>query len=261
MTDVDKVALWAGLISSVIGIVLSIVAIVLSVVSNNRATAVNDQTIKSLQKIESAVERLADDSRTLIKAGWDKMLGNFGSGDGLNQAQCVQEEPVEIALPPPAVPIVTEGAAADEATSANERFALLENQLMELRRSLARPVREAEKGATPSQNVDILTNILSNLSPRAHALFDLLSRSRHLSGTQYAALEKSDIGLELRELRQAGLLVQLSGHGVDKERVYWLPTKFSRAAKVATQLAPRISAQLVENVFGELVKVGYSPQL
>ena len=49
---------------------------------NNCATQVNYQTIKSLQKIESTVERLSEDTLNLIKAGWDKMLGGFGDAPG-----------------------------------------------------------------------------------------------------------------------------------------------------------------------------------
>lgn len=75
MTDVEKVALWIGLLSGAISIALSLVAIVFAILVDKRAKDVSDQTIKSLQKIESAVERQSDDTRELIKAGWDKMLG------------------------------------------------------------------------------------------------------------------------------------------------------------------------------------------
>ena len=74
-----QLSLWAGLIASIAGIVLSVAALIFGVWVNNRATEVRDQTIKSLQKIESAVERLSEDTRGLINAGWDKMLGGFGT--------------------------------------------------------------------------------------------------------------------------------------------------------------------------------------
>ena len=63
-------------ISSIAGIVLSIVAIVFSILVDRRSSKVSDQTIQSLQKIESTVEHLSSDTRELIKAGWDKMLGS-----------------------------------------------------------------------------------------------------------------------------------------------------------------------------------------
>lgn len=54
-TDVDKVALWAGLISNIVGIVLSVVAIVFAVLGSLRLEKVTDATIRSLRKIESDV--------------------------------------------------------------------------------------------------------------------------------------------------------------------------------------------------------------
>ena len=73
MTDVEAVALWVGLIASIVGVVLSIVAIAFAVLVNNRVSDINDKMIQSLQKIEFAVERSSEDTRELIKAGWDKM--------------------------------------------------------------------------------------------------------------------------------------------------------------------------------------------
>lgn len=75
MSDVEKIALWVGLISSIVSIVLSIVAIVFAGIVDRSARNVSAQTIKSLQKIESYVERLSSDTTGLIKAGWDRMLG------------------------------------------------------------------------------------------------------------------------------------------------------------------------------------------
>jgi hypothetical protein len=77
MSDVDKVALWAGLIGSIVSTVLSIVAIWFAVHVNARSEAVSDQTIRSLQKIESFVQKLSEDTSGLIKAAWDKMLGHI----------------------------------------------------------------------------------------------------------------------------------------------------------------------------------------
>src|SRR5579864_4569961 len=76
MNQAESVAFWVGFIGSMVGIVLSIVAIVFSILVDRRSSRISDHTIQSLQKIESAVERLSSDTRELIKAGWDKMLGN-----------------------------------------------------------------------------------------------------------------------------------------------------------------------------------------
>ena len=76
MTELERVALWVGLFAGVVSIVMSFVAIAFAILVDRSARAVSSQTIKSLQKIESEVERLSGDTRELIKAGWDKMLGN-----------------------------------------------------------------------------------------------------------------------------------------------------------------------------------------
>jgi division protein CdvB (Snf7/Vps24/ESCRT-III family) len=78
MSQVESVALWAGLIASIAGIVLSAVATWFAFRLNDQATAINNQMIKSLERIESSVERVSSDTRELITAGWNKMLGNMG---------------------------------------------------------------------------------------------------------------------------------------------------------------------------------------
>src|SRR5271156_2537844 len=84
MTDVEKVALWCGLIASVVSTVLSVVAIWFAIHVNSRSEAVSDQTIRSLQKIESFVQKLSDDTAGLVKAAWDKMLGNMYRTEGVD---------------------------------------------------------------------------------------------------------------------------------------------------------------------------------
>lgn len=79
MTDVEKMVLWVGLISSIVSIVLSLVATTFAVLVNHRSEKVSDQTIRSLQKIESTTERVSQDTAGLIKGAWDKLLGNFGT--------------------------------------------------------------------------------------------------------------------------------------------------------------------------------------
>src|SRR5258708_34989048 len=79
MSQVETVALWAGLIASIAGIVLSAVATWFALRVNDQATAINNQMIKSLERIESSVERVSSDTRELITAGWNKMLGNMGN--------------------------------------------------------------------------------------------------------------------------------------------------------------------------------------
>ena len=79
MTDVEAVALWLGVIGAIISIVLAIVAMIFTFTVDRRSSDVNEQVIKSLQKIESTVEGVASDTRDLIKVAFDRMLPFTGS--------------------------------------------------------------------------------------------------------------------------------------------------------------------------------------
>ncbi len=83
MSDVELIALWAGLLAGVISVVLAIVAMVFTFAVDRRSSAINEQMIKSLQKIESTVEGVAGDTTDLIKVAWERMLpgGNGAGGD------------------------------------------------------------------------------------------------------------------------------------------------------------------------------------
>src|SRR5258706_2692276 len=80
VSDVEKVATWAGLITGIAGSVLSVVVIWFALATEARSRAVSDQMIKSLQKIESAVDRTADDTQGLIKVAWDRLIPGAGVG-------------------------------------------------------------------------------------------------------------------------------------------------------------------------------------
>ena len=67
MTQVETAGLWIGLISGIVSIVLSIVAIAFARAVDRSSRQVTEQTIKSLQKIETEVARLSDDTRELDK--------------------------------------------------------------------------------------------------------------------------------------------------------------------------------------------------
>ncbi len=81
MTEVERVGLWVGLFASVAGIVLSMVASWFARNVDREARDVNNQTIRSLETITSTVTRLSDDTQTLIKGAWDKLVvGASGAG-------------------------------------------------------------------------------------------------------------------------------------------------------------------------------------
>jgi hypothetical protein len=67
VTEVDTVALWVGIITGIASTVLALVAIWFTFVVNQRSTQVSDQTIRSLEAIESAVKRQSTDTNDLIQ--------------------------------------------------------------------------------------------------------------------------------------------------------------------------------------------------
>jgi hypothetical protein len=78
LSQVETVSLWAGLISTIVSIVLSIVAILFARDVDRRSMEINSQTIRSLEAIQSTVQRLSDDTGGLIKVAWERMLGTMG---------------------------------------------------------------------------------------------------------------------------------------------------------------------------------------
>ena len=266
MSQVEVVALWAGLIASIAGIVLSIAALIFGVWVNNRATQVNDQTIKSLQKIESTVERLSEDTRNLIKAGWDKMLGGFGDSPGPSKDDEDDEKSDrEIASG------LTDEAKAElglidqhksaQSKSTKEELQQIDQVLNRLQETLQAQLRNASFRGRTGRGTDLMIEKISGLSSKAQALLRAISPAWHLTRDQYQKLRRSPISSALLELRAAGLLVPLSGTGDTGEKipVYWLPPGPSRRIRAALQLTSEPPADIQEIVVKELRNIGYPP--
>jgi hypothetical protein len=133
MSQVETVALWAGLISSIAGIVLSIVAMVFAIWVNNRATDINNQMIRSLQKIESSVERVSTDTRELITAAWNKMLGDMGRDTEADSASSETPDEISSGI---ASEVRSELMGDDEEEEATTKIDRLERALQEYKKRL-----------------------------------------------------------------------------------------------------------------------------
>ncbi|SRR6266404_1241800 len=201
MTDVEKVALWIGLLSGTISIALSLVAIVFAILVDKRAKAVSDQTIKSLQKIESAVERQSDDTRELIKAGWDKMLGTV-------QAEKESPPAVEGLAKEIASGIVTELRAEltphdsrDRAsTSSSQQMEKLNEMLERLETTIAAQLR-VPRPERLSEAFEQAMKALEGLSPTARALAIAITPHHLLSNTYKELMKRGILSDALKELR------------------------------------------------------------
>jgi len=79
LTQLETVGLWAGLLSAVVSVVLSLVAIFFARDVDRRSIEISNQTIRSLQTIQSTVQRLSEDTGGLIKVAWERMLGTMGA--------------------------------------------------------------------------------------------------------------------------------------------------------------------------------------
>ncbi len=254
----QAVAMWVGLISGIVSIVLSLVAIAFAVLVNNRATDVNDQTIQALNKIEADVEHLSEDTRELIKAGWDKMLGSV---DRLSP------------MTPDALPAkeIASGIAAElraelaplvNQSSANSKHpAQLQEKLDRLAQAIEGALAAQSKAQSaaqrPGEALEWLVSTLSALSPEAQALVRLI-RFYHMAPKQYETLRAGPLGSAIDELRKVGLIVPVE-HKAGGKRVpcYYFPTGLSALVRAAIPVLPKPPEALTRVVKEELDRIGY----
>ena len=256
MSTVDQVALWVGLISGIVSIVLSVVAIAFAVMVDRSARAVTAQTIKSLQKIESDVERLSTDTRELIKAGWDRMLSSVpvaNSAEGKESSQLASGIAAEIKSE--LAPLIQ---SADKT-----KQAALENRLADIVEAMEASVTRSQRTdprVGRGANVDRIHLQLEALSPEAIALVAaVLARHRHLEPDQYRQLRAGPLGEAVREVRRAGLLEpQVAGGKSDSDPpVYFFPGPVLKGLGPALALVTA-PGQAAENaIHRELQRVGY----
>jgi len=216
MNQVESVAFWVGLIGSIVGIVLSVVAIVFSILVDRRSSKVSDHTIQSLQKIESAVERLSSDTRELIKAGWDKMIGNVDrtppSIAGDSNAKDVAAGIAAELRSELASLANTKGSHHDKSPVQAEQ---LEQYLKNFEASLMAQLKANQANVRPSVRLEGLLDTVSELSKPTQALVRAI-RNVHLTQNEYKRLSDGRFGASILELRRAGLLapaVHQTSHG------------------------------------------------
>ena len=257
MSQVETVALWAGLIASVAGIVLSIVAMVFAIWVNNRATDVNNQMIKSLQKIESTVERVSTDTRELIAAGWNKLLGNMNGETDAEAADPDVPDQISSGLASEVRSELMEGASEGDTAQKIER---IERALQELQETVSAQLRRRPVGRQPESLLDSLVQAVRDLPMEAKALLSILVRGKHMDRKQYRAAQQNQVlKFPIRALRGSGLLVPLEGLSDDGEPVpvYHLAPGIARRVRIATRLTSDVPKDLLESVSAALKTIGY----
>jgi len=257
MSQVEIVALWVGLIGSIVGIVLSIVAIIFTWVVNKRADKISDHTIQSLQKIESAVEGLSSNTNALIKAAWDKMLGNVTAHSEPSNA-IADRDRRELAAGIAAEIKEELGFSEGPHSVDPETLSRVEQSLERLEAAVQTSTAVRAKANRFSELIDMLLPTLQELSPEARELIAAI-RTKHLTATQYRSLRACVLGHAVGELRDAGLLSPHVGYdeNMKEGRVYFLPNGLHNVIDAAIALLPPISDETKSSVRQELIRVGY----
>jgi len=244
--------------SSVASIVLSVVAIAFAIWVNNRASEIDNQMIRSLQKIESTVERVSSDTRELITAGWNKMLGGIGPDDVADAADDSRE-----AISGGLATEVRSELLADEGASppaSPDRLERIQRTLEDLQQTVA-----AQLGQRPipsGKHIDLVLRRMSMLPIEARSILEVLASGRHIDRKEYVAAMKDPVlGDPLRSLRKAGLLVPLEGVGEDGDPVpvYHLPPGWVRRIRTALKLTGEIPDEIQSKVRATLSQHGYLP--
>jgi len=260
MTDVEKIALWVGLLASVVSIVLSIVAILFARMVDKSSREVSDQTIRSLQKIETYVERLSSDTTGLIKAGWDRMLGTVANAPSGDEAFSAKEMAAGLVAEMRAQLGLSDGDEHTQGEVASKRHDELDEAIKHMRSSLEAQLKVPKPSSRPSEALDEVMDRLRVLSPEARALATVIAQGRHLTFAQVQKLMKdSMLNTVISELRDAGLLVALEGYSSTGKPtpVYYFPSGSSNTVRAALLMMPEVDDDLFALVISELNKVGY----
>ncbi|TCC33595.1 hypothetical protein E0H50_16665 [Kribbella sindirgiensis] len=251
---------WIGVITGVVGVTLSIVAIWFALAVDKRSQAVTEQTIKSLQKIETSVERQSSDTQNLIKAGWDRLLGNAIPGPSLiaSGAQDVKALASGIAAELKTELAPAANAEGDSAASNVDREAV-EEALQNALASLDELTRQPSAGGSTSSRVDRLMEELAELDPFTFELARAIGQyGVHLERNQYVRLLNSGARNAVRKLRAVGILSPLTPHGDQNGKpVYWYPPSVASTINVAFALLNRVETDAATAVREALVKAGY----
>ena len=199
MSQVETVALWASLLSTVVSMVLSVIAILFARDVDRRSVETNNQTIRSLETIRSTVQRLSEDTGGLIKVAWERLLGSVASPtehDGDTQR-------VLAAL------FGEFGQDAEELAPGTGVEQLAREMGKRVRRVTARSNGD-RTSAPKTWAFNSAVEAIESLTPLAVELLRVLESGIHISRSQYRQLRQDEeIAAALDELRDHDLLVPL----------------------------------------------------
>ncbi|HLL06424.1 MAG TPA: hypothetical protein VK539_37985 [Myxococcaceae bacterium] len=261
MTQVEVVALWTGLISGIVSIVLSIVAIVFSVLVNQRSDKVSDQTIQSLERIGTTVERLSEDTRVLIKNAWEKLLGGFGSPppSPTDTTSTAKEVASGLAAEFRAELNAIRADTKNTGTLPAEMMEQVNRAISRLESSLTAQIRaEQRRSDRSTSKLDFAIAALNSITPTARELARAIQRA-HLTSSQYRKLSEGPLSEALGELRGCGLLIPVTpAVKGDENPVYYFPPSIVDVIRSALLMFAPSENTSAEVIARELSAVGYT---
>jgi hypothetical protein len=219
LTQLETVGLWAGLLSSVVSVVLSLVAIFFARDVDRRSIEINNQTIRSLQSIQSTVQRLSEDTGGLIKVAWERMLGTMGARPTQTDSDLQG---------------LLAGLLAEFRDDANEIAP--GTGVEKLARKVGERMRRATDGKSGTERstaprswaFNAVVQAIESLSPVAIELLRALEGGHHLTRAQYQELRRDpDLAVAIDELRDQDLLIPLQRRGArGEETIYGIAPWF-----------------------------------
>lgn len=260
MSQVEIVALWVGLMAGVASIVLSAVAILFARDVDRRSERVSNQTIQSLQRIESTVAQLSEDTRDLIKVAWDRLLGQVGAS---------APQPSDIGAEIASGLIAELRASLRDLTESENLGGATVSEVNRVVRAVEEQlVRPGHDDRTGSHTAAVLqtgafetvVESVKLLDPVAVELLRALEAGKaHLSWKMYRELSRNpEIESALLSLRTKGLVVPLEGaEDGSGDPVYWFPPWFYDVIGPALVFCGREYPEIRETIVAALNSVGY----
>jgi hypothetical protein len=252
LSGVETVGLWVGLISAVVSIVLSVVAILFARDVDRRSMEINSQTIRSLEAIQSTVQRLSDDTGGLIKVAWERMLGTMEpGGSAVNR----DVEGILSGL------LHELRQDADDLAPESGVGKLVQDADRRLRRATSRRGVTDRVEAPKGLAFDAAVEAIEAMSPLAIELLRALEGGPSLTRGQYQQLRRDpQLALAIDELRDGELLMPFQHRDANgEETVYgitpWLRDMIGPALVFTDHEAP--SSTEAQYVRRALQEAGY----
>ena len=253
MSQVETVALWAGIFGSVVSIVLAVIAIRFSFWVNDQATVISEKTIEAIQRIEGTVERLSQDTNGLIKVAWEKMVvpGTPTTDSG--------DDPADKSVIEGMVAEIREAIVKASPADTSQDMKRFERAIAGLEATMSAELRRPPANTRVSK-VDEFVRAAGQVTPAGLELVRAIvgvrsGGSRHLTSKQYGLLQDGPLQRDLLQLREAGLLVPRKSPR-ETTPVYFppYPLDIIRSASLLLDDTPE---QIKDRVQSELKRVRY----